>query len=321
MSGLVQCPFDPLHQIAPNKFGKHLTKCQRQHPDMQYARCPLNTFHLVKPEDLKEHVRTCPSRMELEAYKYSISSASTAPTEELIINTGDLTGAGSSAGAASLQQDEECWDDSNYEAYNPLGKCKQQKEQNKNFIIPCANKFVVPNVSAAMIKEEFQNDTVEERPAVKEEVLSEGDRSPSRCAIVVKEETPAIEPRAIKSEHSERQDQEPYRGRNYDARDRRSEGHMHQHYERRDRYSVGQRDNGSARERYQSNGSNTYGDRHMDRYDRKRDGNSSSRSHEEYRPRYNPYHNPYSQSMRQSRDEKTEASNRHFKIDRNERKH
>lgn len=317
MSELYKCPFDPLHQISANSFAKHLTKCQRQHPDVKYAKCPLNSFHLMKPEELNEHVRTCPSRAQFDAYKYSVSAGSSAPVDEIIVNTGNPPGASSfaSASAGSLQEDDECWDDSNYAAYNPLEKCKQKKEQQKNFITPCANKFVVPNASVAMIKQEFQIDGAQERQAVKEEVLSEGSQSPERSSVA--EPTVQEEYSEIKSEYSKRQDQPAFRGRTDDRRPYRSPANSYKNFERRNEDNASHR-GPPDRGHVPSYNNPPYGDTYMGRYDRNR--HSSRRSYEEDRQKYKPYHNPYSRNSKMSKDpEDRYQSSRSFRGDRGNR--
>ncbi|XP_058123863.1 uncharacterized protein LOC131293297 [Anopheles ziemanni] len=312
MSGLYKCPFDPLHQISANSFAKHLTKCQRQHPDVKYARCPLNSFHLMKPEELNEHVRTCPSRAQFDAYKYSVSVASSAPVDEIIINTGNKPGASSfaSASASSLQDDDECWDDSNYVAYNPLEKCKQRKEQHKSFITPCANKFVVPNASISMIKQEFQNDDAQERQAVKEEALSEGTKSPDRSS----ETEPAVQEEhgEMTSQYSERQP--AFGGRTDDRRPYRSSANSYNDFERRNEDYASHRGPSDV----PSYSNSTYGDTYMGRYDRNR--HTSRRSYEDDRQKYKPYHNPYSRNSKTSKDQEDRyQSSRNFRADRGNR--
>lgn len=143
MSDKLQCPYDPLHQIAANSFGKHLLKCERQHPDMKLARCPLNSFHRFPPEKLKEHLKVCPSRAEVESYKYAVGTTASALLQandskplEVILNTS------STAAAGSLAEDNEVWDDFSYKAYDPVEHCKQRQQADPTFIIPAACKLV-----------------------------------------------------------------------------------------------------------------------------------------------------------------------------------
>ncbi|KFB49176.1 AGAP009825-PA-like protein [Anopheles sinensis] len=314
---LYKCPFDPLHQISANSFAKHLTKCQRQHPDVKYARCPLNSFHLMKPEELHEHVRTCPSRAQFDAYKYSFTGASSAPVEEIIINTGSPPGVTSfaSASAGSLQDDDECWDDFNYAAYNPLENCKQKKGQHKNFMTPCANKFVVPNASVSMIKQELQNDGAPELQTVKEEPLSEGTQSPARSFEA--ESTVEEEKWEIKSEYPERRDQPTFRERADDGRTSRSSANSYKDFERRNEDNASHRGQ-SDRGHVPSYSHSTYGDTYMGRYDRNR--HAGRRSYEEDRQKYRPYHNPYSRNSKMSKDpEDRYQSSRHYRGDRGNR--
>uniref|UniRef100_A0A2M4BXE6 CHHC U11-48K-type domain-containing protein n=1 Tax=Anopheles marajoara TaxID=58244 RepID=A0A2M4BXE6_9DIPT len=143
MSDKLQCPYDPLHQIAANSFGKHLVKCERQHPGMKLARCPLNSFHRFPPEKLKEHLKVCPSRAEVESYKYAVGTVASSILHandvkplEVILNT-DPT-----AAAGSLADDNEVWEDISSKAYDPVEQCKLRQQADPKFITPAACKLV-----------------------------------------------------------------------------------------------------------------------------------------------------------------------------------
>uniref|UniRef100_A0A182NC00 CHHC U11-48K-type domain-containing protein n=2 Tax=Anopheles TaxID=7164 RepID=A0A182NC00_9DIPT len=186
MSGFVECPFDRSHLVAPKSFPRHLVKCQRQNPDVKLARCPLNTSHMVKEEDLEQHLKDCPSRIQLELYKFNVSSSTSNQdvpgTAETIIYDTDESDSTIKATLASsgntLLNDTECWDVFTYKAYDPLENCKAKRDENGAFIIPNANKFVGQSVDAAIMKSDAQSTTGKESPVGQQQVDPEGDRTP-----------------------------------------------------------------------------------------------------------------------------------------------
>ena len=54
-----RCPFDPNHEIVPEKMAKHLVNCRRQHPHVKKEICPFNSTHYVDPENMKQHKKCC----------------------------------------------------------------------------------------------------------------------------------------------------------------------------------------------------------------------------------------------------------------------
>ncbi|EAA14189.2 AGAP009825-PA [Anopheles gambiae str. PEST] len=179
MSDLKQCPFEVTHLIEGKSFAMHIVKCQRQHPDIKLARCHLDTSHLMREEELQQHMKTCTSRGQLDAYKYSLTTGAASrvsslpdPADDLIINTtepiirrGGGAGGGGGRGRGggrggttsttvgqTLLDDTECWDDSDCKAYDPLESCRAKKNENAAFITPKINQFVEQRTAAAVLK-------------------------------------------------------------------------------------------------------------------------------------------------------------------------
>uniref|UniRef100_A0A182WGQ1 CHHC U11-48K-type domain-containing protein n=1 Tax=Anopheles minimus TaxID=112268 RepID=A0A182WGQ1_9DIPT len=164
MSDLRQCPYDPLHKIAPRKFAIHLVKCRRQHPDVKLVSCHFDTSHLVKEENLREHMKTCSGRNHLLQYKTTVNTMPVRgesklpdPAENLIYNTGQPSYK-KATGGRTLQDDSECWDDFAYKAYDPLENCKTKLQNSKTFIIPNANRFAGQMQAATGLKAELAPD-------------------------------------------------------------------------------------------------------------------------------------------------------------------
>ncbi|XP_050085271.1 protein D7-like [Anopheles aquasalis] len=190
MSDKLQCPYDPVHQIAPNSFGKHLLKCERQHPDMKLARCPLNSFHRFPPEQLKEHLKVCPSRAELESYKYTVGTAASTMLHtydskplEVTINTGPRA----AAAAGSLAVDNEVWDDFSYKAYDPVEHCKQRQQTDPTFISPAACKLVGGGGSTKAETEPPPEAVA--RPLIKPEPAASSEDAPVPYKLTPKQES------------------------------------------------------------------------------------------------------------------------------------
>uniref|UniRef100_A0A8D8GBE1 Gametocyte-specific factor 1 homolog n=1 Tax=Culex pipiens TaxID=7175 RepID=A0A8D8GBE1_CULPI len=139
---LLFCPYNRAHRIRPDAMPKHLYKCRRNHPKTKLVICPFNTIHHVPGPELNAHIVECPDRAAFELYKYCITDGSrqshtpTAQEPELIYNNepprrsltpesgfGDLEEVTAVVGR-SLQDDDECWDESAVPAYNPHAYCK-----------------------------------------------------------------------------------------------------------------------------------------------------------------------------------------------------
>ncbi|XP_039447780.1 gametocyte-specific factor 1 homolog [Culex pipiens pallens] len=136
---LLFCPYNRAHRIRPDAMPKHLYKCRRNHPKTKLVICPFNTIHHVPGPELNTHIAECPDRAAFELYKYCITDGSrqshtpTALEPELIYNNEpprrSLTpesgfGDAEEATRRSLQDDDECWDESAVPAYNPHAYCK-----------------------------------------------------------------------------------------------------------------------------------------------------------------------------------------------------
>jgi len=60
------CPYDKVHQIAPERMQRHLAKCQRQHANIKLQICKFNVTHHIHPEKLEAHYKICPDRRIVE---------------------------------------------------------------------------------------------------------------------------------------------------------------------------------------------------------------------------------------------------------------
>ncbi|XP_055614357.1 gametocyte-specific factor 1 homolog [Uranotaenia lowii] len=145
---LVQCPYEKAHRIQPHAMSKHLFKCRKNHPKLDYVSCPFNESHRVPAQELKLHSKDCPDRASIETYKYSIATTASAciPGEQsqqpkLIYNRQkpdpihtnyrnprpEVSDDDDGEPAAASLDDDECWDDMNLPAYNPQEYCKNAK--------------------------------------------------------------------------------------------------------------------------------------------------------------------------------------------------
>ncbi|ETN58618.1 hypothetical protein AND_009792 [Anopheles darlingi] len=210
MSDRLQCPYDPLHQIPVNSFGKHLLKCERQHPEMNLARCPLNSFHRFPQEKLKEHLKVCPSRAEVESYKYAVGTVSNSLLHacdskplEVILNTSSTVAEG------SLAVDNEVWDDFASKAYDPVQHCKQRQQADPTFISPAACKLVGGSASTTQAETKPAAEAVD-GPLIKQEPASSSEDAPVPYELNLKQESGQPVDRKP-YETSRRAEQEMYR--------------------------------------------------------------------------------------------------------------
>jgi len=54
-----RCPYDPNHELLPERMAQHLVKCRRQHPHVKKEICRFNSTHHVDPENMKKHLKYC----------------------------------------------------------------------------------------------------------------------------------------------------------------------------------------------------------------------------------------------------------------------
>lgn len=50
---MVVCPYNKSHEIMENRFGKHLTECEKNYPDSKLVKCPIDFRHRVMPDELQ----------------------------------------------------------------------------------------------------------------------------------------------------------------------------------------------------------------------------------------------------------------------------
>ncbi|KAL9695442.1 hypothetical protein quinque_014727 [Culex quinquefasciatus] len=96
---LLFCPYNRAHRIRPDAMPKHLYKCRRNHPKTRLVICPFNTIHHVSGPELNAHHRR-------------------------VLTPESGFGDSEEATGRSLQDDDECWDESAVPAYNPHAYCK-----------------------------------------------------------------------------------------------------------------------------------------------------------------------------------------------------
>lgn len=127
---LLQCPYNRSHRILPHAMQRHMFKCRKNNASKKLVSCPFNTIHLVPGPELKLHLVSCPDRATFDLYKYCIASGPSSSNSsykndepELIYHDSIST----QGPGKSLQDDDECWDDSAVPAYNPQKYCKSAK--------------------------------------------------------------------------------------------------------------------------------------------------------------------------------------------------
>ncbi|XP_040163479.1 TATA-binding protein-associated factor 2N-like [Anopheles arabiensis] len=315
MSDLKQCPFEVTHLIEGKSFAMHIVKCQRQHPDIKLARCHLDTSHLMREEELQQHMKTCTSRGQLDAYKYSLMTGAASrvsslpdPADDLIINTtepiirrgGGGAGGGSGRGRGggrggttsttvgqTLLDDTECWDDSDCKAYDPLESCRAKKNENAAFITPKINQFVEQRTAAAVLK----NDSGTKREQTSDEefgssALNERQNDLEQFGLRRNASHGANAARVVSGRYGEMK-QEPGSSGSRERDDR----HSGERSNSRSGYEAGERNPYSRR-----SDSGGYHDRERHGYDRRSDGYSN-------RDRYDSRHrrDGYDSESRSSR--------------------
>ncbi len=65
----IECPYDPSHQITPQRIHYHLVKCQKNHPDTILILCPFNASHRIREDRKEEHIRVCPDKKYSEVFR------------------------------------------------------------------------------------------------------------------------------------------------------------------------------------------------------------------------------------------------------------
>jgi len=74
----ITCPYNPSHQITPQRIQFHLVKCRKNHPNSDVEICPFNSTHHVPKSERESHMTTCESRKFVELAKYSNASSTKA---------------------------------------------------------------------------------------------------------------------------------------------------------------------------------------------------------------------------------------------------
>ena len=81
----VFCPYNRSHEVLRSKLLTHLSKCRRQHPDVDLVICPFNASHHVASSEIQQHKEKCPDRATVEAYKYQLRPPSGSVEEVLLL--------------------------------------------------------------------------------------------------------------------------------------------------------------------------------------------------------------------------------------------
>lgn len=115
MSGKLRtCPYNPAHQIRPERIQYHLLKCRRNYPDMSMVICPYNATHHVNIRDEQAHMRQCPDRRIVEIQRFKLN-------EPLPGQHGDLSGP-AVFGSSSIPPEPEAADAAPHRRYaDPSG--------------------------------------------------------------------------------------------------------------------------------------------------------------------------------------------------------
>ncbi|XP_053690765.1 gametocyte-specific factor 1 homolog [Sabethes cyaneus] len=130
---LLECPYNKAHRVRPTAMARPLFKCCKIYPDTQFVICPFNHAHRIAESELKMHTATCEDRANFHLYKYCLTTAAATATygttealqePELIYNNEDPIGPRKVRGNSD---DDECWDDLRFPAYNPQEYCANAK--------------------------------------------------------------------------------------------------------------------------------------------------------------------------------------------------
>ncbi|XP_053499859.1 gametocyte-specific factor 1 isoform X2 [Ictalurus furcatus] len=64
---MMQCPYDPNHQIRACRFPFHVLKCTKNHPKLakELKTCPFNAKHMVPRHELARHIERCEDKPSL----------------------------------------------------------------------------------------------------------------------------------------------------------------------------------------------------------------------------------------------------------------
>ncbi|XP_055643255.1 gametocyte-specific factor 1 homolog [Toxorhynchites rutilus septentrionalis] len=123
---VIECPYEKSHQIRKSRMQTHITKCKKNHKDLNYMKCPFNEIHFVPKKDLEVHKRECPDRGLFERYKYDISTPAPIQHTKNVITPEE---------SYAPVSDDECWDSYDDKPYDPSEQIK-----NRNVIRKCMGK-------------------------------------------------------------------------------------------------------------------------------------------------------------------------------------
>uniref|UniRef100_A0A1Q3F718 CHHC U11-48K-type domain-containing protein n=1 Tax=Culex tarsalis TaxID=7177 RepID=A0A1Q3F718_CULTA len=138
---LLECPYNKAHRVQATAMARHLFKCRKMYPHVEFATCPFNHAHRMPEPELKMHTAQCEDRANFDVYKYCITTAAATHTSteaqepELIFNTEDPINA-----KPVQDDDDECWDDLRVPAYNPAEYCEKAKIIRKATLMTPAEK-------------------------------------------------------------------------------------------------------------------------------------------------------------------------------------
>jgi len=128
---LLQCPYDPVHQIRPERFSLHLIKCRKaleNHPTSpyyhkinEYKICRWNNKHHVHKAEIAQHEKECSNNLnalkirQFEKHEEEIKAQITK----------NITPINSKLPYGNDDSDSDDWEDDNVAAYDPTQKALQ----------------------------------------------------------------------------------------------------------------------------------------------------------------------------------------------------
>ena len=124
---LLQCPYNPSHQVRPDRFGNHLVRCREslsKQPTSpyyykidDYEVCKFNSLHHVPKREMSEHVKKCKDTVTVHKALEAMSD----PTVEQKSGISDIM---SGVDFVNQDGDDDDWEDDQRPAYDPNIKAR-----------------------------------------------------------------------------------------------------------------------------------------------------------------------------------------------------
>ncbi|XP_035792589.1 uncharacterized protein LOC118466861 [Anopheles albimanus] len=77
---LLECPYNPAHQLLPHTMARHISKCRRAHGILKLVQCPFNPEHRVPELEMTLHKLECEDRAAFEQYTFCFTTLSSPTT-------------------------------------------------------------------------------------------------------------------------------------------------------------------------------------------------------------------------------------------------